>query len=316
MKTLLAILILTAATVAYAEEPWEANTPVEQREAANQLFAEANTLFGRQAQSAALEKYAAAIKLWDHPLIHFNMAVTLVRLDRLVEAEEHFNAALKYGDAPYSPEQYQQLLDYQKLVRGQIGQISVSCTQPDVQVLLDAKPWLTCPGTKTEKLRTGEHLVVGERKGYATESRRVVASAAKNAAIKIELRSLDALATYEYPSPRWIPWTVAGGGAAVILGGVAMWVASREEMDRFEKSYTRECANSCETDLSLHLSLRDQRDSATFKDHVAVAMFTIGGAAAVAGAVWIVLNRPHRVMPSLEVAPGPDGVQAVFTHQF
>ena len=80
MKTL--VVLLALAGTAYADDPWAQGVPLANQKAANKLFAEANQLFAQQAHGPALEKYKAAIAIWDHPLIRFNMAVTEIRLDR------------------------------------------------------------------------------------------------------------------------------------------------------------------------------------------------------------------------------------------
>jgi tetratricopeptide (TPR) repeat protein len=316
----LAVLAVVCATtrLASAEQPWEVGLSQADRDRANELFAEANSLFAQQAHTAAVEKYTEAIAHWDHPLIRFNMAVTLIRLDRIVEAAEHFETALRYGAAPFSEEQYQRAVDYQKLLRGRVGDISVSCTQGSVQILLDAKPWFTCPGTRTQRVLAGEHLIVGEKQGHVTESRRVLLEGGASTSVALELRSFDAAIAYayDYRWPRWIPWSVAGGGAALVLGGFGVWVAARGQMDRFDREFTRECQNSCETDLSHHLALRDQRDSALLKNRLSIAMFAVGGAATVGGLAWTLINRPRRVLPEVNVAPTAGGMQAVMTGRF
>jgi tetratricopeptide (TPR) repeat protein len=122
----LVLLLLWTATAA-AEQPWEAGIPKAKRDKANAAFAEANQLFAQQAHQPALEKYAEAVKEWDHPLIRFNMAVTLIRLDRILEAAESIDAALRFGQAPFTQEHYQQALDYQKLVAGRVGIVAATC---------------------------------------------------------------------------------------------------------------------------------------------------------------------------------------------
>src|SRR5262249_52983673 len=130
------------------KEPWSEGVPVEQQNAANAEFAEANTLMTQQAHQPALEKYKSAIAKWDHPLIRFNMAAAEIRLDKLLEAAEDLDKALRYGADPFpNNEYYEQALNYQALLKGRIGEIAVSCDQGDVHLLLDGKPWSSCPGS-------------------------------------------------------------------------------------------------------------------------------------------------------------------------
>ncbi len=316
MKSAVIAALLCTARLAAADAPWDRARSPADRDRANKLFAEANELYGKGAHGAALEKYKQVIALWDHPSVHFNMAVALIKLDRILDAADELDAALKYGDEPFSPDEYAQILEKKRLVRGRVGDVTVSCEQEDVQVLLDAKPWFTCPGTRTQRVLADEHLVVGEATGFATYSRRIHLTGGASEMLKLELRSFDDGAMYEYPTPRWIPWTVAGAGAAIVLGGFGMWIAARDQTESFEQAFERECPNRCETDLSEHPALRDQRDSAALKSDISTAMFVGGGAIVVAGTVWAILNRPRRVSPSVEVAPTADGVQTMIRGRF
>jgi len=172
---LILVLVLVLAPRAYADEdPWARNVPRAQQEQANALFAEANQLFAQQAHGPALDKYKAAIALWDHPLIRFNMAVTEIRLDHLLDADVDLEKALSYGEAPFTPELYRQALDYRTLVKKQIGTIEATCSQPNVRIQLDGKPWFQCPGTQKTRVLAGEHALVGDRDGYITQSRQLV----------------------------------------------------------------------------------------------------------------------------------------------
>jgi hypothetical protein len=293
---------------AYADKPWEVGIKQEQRDKANAAFAEGNQLFAQQAHQAALEKYQEAIKYWDHPLIRFNMAVTLIRLDRILEAADSIEAALRFGAAPFTEDHYQQALDYQKLINNNIGTLEVTCKQSDVHVVIDGKPWFTCPGTQKKRVTPGEHFVVGDKPEFATESRRIVVAGGAITSHKLELRSFDAVVKYEYPTPRWIPWTVTGSGVALALGGLAFYLVGRDQMNKFESDFATQCPGGCS--LSDEPLLADARDSAKLKGKIGGVMMVAGGAVAIGGVVWLVMNRPKRVLPQMEVAPTDGGMRA------
>ena len=309
MKKALVVLMLLSAT-AWAETPWEQGVPKETRDKAEALFREGNTFFAQQAHQPALEKYNAAIALWDHPLIRFNMAVTLIRLDKILEAAEDLDSALRFGQQPFSAELYQQALDYQKLVQGRVGTVEASCDQADAQVLLDGKPWFSCPGSKKQRVLSGEHAIVGEKAGYMTISRRVVVAGGSTASEKIALLPIESVVKLEYPTARWIPWTVAGGGAAIALGGLGFWFAGRNQMDQFEADFAVRCPTGCDADLADQPDLARDRDSAELKGKIAVSMMIAGGGLTVGGVVWAIMNRPKRVLPNMEVQPTSGGMTA------
>lgn len=314
----LAVLVVIC-TVANAwadkSKPWATGVPEAQQARANALFDEANDLFEQRAHAQAVEKYRAAIALWDHPMIRFNMAVTLIRLELLVEAASSLDAALRFGDAPFTPELYAQALDYQALVRGRVGTIVAECTQAGAQVWLDGKRWFACPGTQEVRVLAGEHLLLAEKAGSMTVSRQVFVTGASTSREPIELVPIEA--RWQYPTRRWIPWTVAGAGATVGLVGVGVWFAARNQMDRYDAQHAIECAMRCVEGLPDDPALRDQRDSALLKNRIAISMMVVGGVAAVAGVVWAtVFNRPTRVLPDVDVSPAPGGGTASATWRF
>lgn len=127
MRTLMVFAIVCATTSAYADDPWEQGVSKDNQTKANALFAEGNQLFAQQAHGPALEKYKAAVALWDHPKIRYNIAVVEIRLDRYLEAVDDLEAALRFGQTPFSNDEYQRALDYQKLVSGRVAYLEVEC---------------------------------------------------------------------------------------------------------------------------------------------------------------------------------------------
>jgi hypothetical protein len=327
MKRLLVItiaLLIGTGSVALAEDEWAKGVPADKQKQANALFAEANDLLARQSHAPALEKYRAALALWDHPLIRFNAAYAEIRLDRILEAAEDLDKALKFGQAPFpTKELYQQALDYQTLIKGRVGDVAVSCTQAKVHVSLDGKPWFNCPGTQSQRVLTGEHVVLGEddTKDLVPESRRIVVGAANTTTQKLDLRRFDSAVVLKYPYPRWIPFTIAGGGAAIALGGLAFWFAGRNQMDKFEADFAMACPTGCDAALNMTAQeklLAEERDSAKLKGKIAVSMMIAGGAITVTGVVMAIINsKAKRVLPAVEVTPNANGgATASWHHSF
>lgn len=296
--------------------PWAEGVSAERQKQANALFEEGNQLFSQQAHGPALDKYRAAVAIWNHPLIHFNMAVTEIKLDRILEAALDLERALRFGRKPFTPELYEQALDYQRLLEGRIGELQISCEQAEVRVEVDGKPWLACPGQRRLRVLAGEHVIVGERAGFLPQSARLVVGGGAVVVQKIRLVSLESAAYNEYPTPRWIPWTITGGGAAILLGGLGFYMAGKNQLSDFQNAFASECAAGCEADLSDHPLLRDERDGAVWKGKVAAATMWVGGATAVGGIVFLVLNRPIRKLPRIEAVPTEGGVTAAVGWSF
>ncbi|HEX5063766.1 MAG TPA: hypothetical protein VFV99_30515, partial [Kofleriaceae bacterium] len=88
---------------------------------------------------------------------------------------------------------------------------------------------------------------------------------------------------------------------------------------RFEANFALLCPTSCSAGLDqtpTERQLAEQRDSAKLKGAVGVSMMALGGAVIVGGVVWVVLNRPHRVLPKMEVTPTSGGASASVGWQF
>lgn len=300
------------------ETPWSKGVSLETQAKANALYDEGNQLFAQQAHTAALEKYKAALALWNHPLIRFNLAVTEIRLERVLEAADDLDEALKYGDKPFKPELYQQALDYQALIKGRVGYIEASCDTTATHLLLDGKPWFDCPGTNKQRIAAGEHAIVGERQGYLTTSQKIVVTGGATAEAKVALIPLDAAVKLEYPHARWMPWTLTGVGLAVGLAGVGTYFLGKSQLDQFQTDYAVQCAAGCEPGLTApqHRPLLDEQNGAELKGKVGIAMMATGGGVMVTGLVLAIMNRPRRVLPKVEVAPTPGGAQAAVGWHF
>jgi hypothetical protein len=309
------LVVLAFASPAHAQEFSPPQVPPDKQKQAEELFAEGNELFAREAHAPALEKYKAAVDLWDHPLIRFNMAVTEIRLDRILEAADDLEAALRYGQAPFTRELYKQAMDYQKLLSGRVGYVEASCEQAGGSVLLDGKPWFKCAGERKLRVLAGEHSIVAQAEGYMTLSRPVVVAGEKTVSEKLVLVPIDTVVKLEYPSPRWMPWTVVGIGGAVALGGVAFYVAGQTQLTKLDQDYAAMCPTGCTDDIARRDQLLEAQDSAFLKGKIALAMEIGGGAIAGAGVVWVILNRPKRVLP-MGISPTTGGMTARVTWRF
>jgi hypothetical protein len=315
MRLIAIIVLVLAASTARADDPWAVGVSAEAQAQANALFAEGNQLFAEKAHAPALDKYRAAVALWDHPLIRFNMAVTEVRLDRLLDAAADLDKALRFGPAPFSPDLYQQALDYQTLLRKQVGEVAASCEQSDVRILLDGKAWFACPGAQTQRVLAGEHVVVGERAGYLTQSHQLVVRGGATTTEKVALVPIKATSTFEYRYPRYLPLAVGGGGITAALGGVALWFVGRNQMDNFQADFTAACPQGCR--LSDMPSLAAERDRAQLKGTIGTTMMITGGTVALGGAVLAVINsKSKHAVPAVEALPVPGGAAASFTLRF
>ncbi len=316
-----AALAVHAAPAHAQKAPWAEGVTDEAKASAKTFLDAGNTLLLDKKYVEALAQYQQAITHWDHPAIRFNMARCQILLGRNLEAYDSLEKALKYGAAPHEPTAYDEAIAYQKLLTSQIGEVTIACSQAGVVVTLDGKPVGTCPTKVTTRVLTGQHQIVGKKRGLLTETVDVVASTDATTgtvtptSIDLSLDPPASAARIEHRWPQWIPWTIFGGGLAVAGAGVIFEVQARSQMDTFDKFVTERCPGNCPgeqvTDIA-HYKTDSERNSA-----IGVSLMITGGAAVATGAVMLWLNRGRTVYPqAVEVMPTQGGAAVSWSGRF
>jgi tetratricopeptide (TPR) repeat protein len=302
MRAIVTLLALAfAMTAAHADEnPWVKGTTPEQREAAQALLAQGNSLLLERNYVAALDTYRKAIASWDHPAIRFNIVRCLIQLDRPVEAVDELEKALQYGPAALEEGVYTEALSYQKLLANQIGRVALSCAQPGVAVTLDGQPLATCPSTLVQRVKPGRHQIVGERAGLETRTMRVVVVGGTEETVSLTLNAIGANARIVHRYAIWMPWTVLGSGALVVgIGALVEAVASNDKSD-YEAAIQRTCASGCGgAELA---TIRNLESRARLEDRIALGIMGAGAATIVTGGILLFLNRGRTVYEPARVS--------------
>jgi hypothetical protein len=297
------VLLLSTGIAAADPQPWTVGVTDDQKTKAKLLLDEGNALLIDKKYVEALEKYTEAVGVWDHPAIRFNMVRCEVFLDRIVEASDNLEKALKYGAAPLEETVYQEALSFQRLLANQIGTVEVECGQSDVALTLDGKPLATCPTKQTRKLRTGAHQIVGKKQGLLTKTVELDVFGGKTDTISITLDPLAKGARVVHRYPGYVPWVVFAAGAAFAATGTVLQVSARSEMDSYDALVDQRCGTRCEAaEIS---DIADIKRGAERRSQVGVSMIAIGSAGVVAGAVLLYLNRGRTVYPSETITPAP-----------
>ena len=318
------ILAIACVSATAHAQPWSEGVSEEQMARARALFDEGTRYFDAKDYPQAVAKYRAAVADWDHPRIWFNLARALIELREaglaepslLLEAADAVERSLRHGDAPFGEDQdnHERALHYRTLLEANIATIEVACEQRDVQLLLDGRPWFTCPGTQKVRVLAGEHAIVGERVGYQTVSRRVVVAGGTTMRETVALAPIVKAYRDEYRFRRWIPWTAIGTGIAVGAAGVGVWRWGEREMADFDREFLAACETGCDlqADTLEARTLQAKHDAAERKGTIGVSLMVAGGAVTVGGIVLALLNRPRQV----EVTPLPGGISASVMTRF
>jgi hypothetical protein len=286
-----------------AEKPWSVGVHPEAQLRARTLFAEGTDFLLRSLEEQAIEKYDAALQLWDHPGIHYNYAVALSTQDRALETRKHLLEALRYGDeGPLDRLEVEQARRYLKLVEGSLALVDIRAEQSGVVVSLNGEVLFTGPGQYRRFLGPAEYLITAAKPGYIGHERRVAFLPGKTNTVQLRLYSEQELTRYKR---RWSPWgpvTVTAVGAVTTLGGAAAWLVAEGKYSEYDREVSVRCPTGCASGDPALDSLQSTKDSADTYNAAALPLMIGGGITVAAGAVLLYLNRAEAYQISPEEA--------------
>lgn len=230
------------------EGPWTRGVPDDRRKRATLLYEEGNQFLADALFADAVSRYRDALQSWNHPAIHYNLMVALRNLGENVEAYKSSVEALRYRDA-IEPEEYQRALQYQRDLRQYVAEIEVICTEPEATVTLDGKPLFTGPRKVKQIVAAGTYLVEARKRGYMSDSKTVTVATGKTTTIELQVWPVSPQARFSIPMtrrwPAWLPWTVAGAGVALGVGGTLLERQASQSFRRFDAMVTERCPDGC-----------------------------------------------------------------------
>lgn len=267
-----------------APPPWAAGVTEQQKARAHELLDAGNALFLDKKYTEALVKYRAAVAVWDHPAIRFNIVRCLIQLDRSVEAAENLKTALQYGAAPLEEAVYAEALAYEKLLAKQVGDLTIACEQGGAAVVLDGEAIATCPARITRRMAPGKHHLVATKTGYMPQTQEVVVIGGETQEVVVRLVGLGA---EESGGPRFYgKVTLIGGvGLLAVAGGFAVW-----GYHRYHAQFPDHCGGGrpeIDGKPGCDPTGFDAVERSRIYGGVATVVGVIGAAAAVTGAIVI-----------------------------
>jgi tetratricopeptide (TPR) repeat protein len=273
--------------------PWGQGVPDADRDRAIAIFLEANvlledTLFGR-----AAAKYEEALKLWDHPAFHYNLALARIHLDQPIAAYENLEQAVRYGPEPLnSQDRYEHARRYLELLRNQLAHVEVTCDEPGAKVTLDGKPLFTAPGRQQVLVLPGGHQIVASAPDRIPVTEQPVLAPGQQATVALVLQRPARTVTERY-MPAWIPWASLGLGAAVLGVGGYFDRASNRSLTAFDGLVTERCPRGCTPEIAPELAPRHA--SAERERHAALGFYLAGGVVLAGSAALLYINRERVV---------------------
>lgn len=270
----------------------------ERRELATKAFQEGNSFLNDGIFPKAVERYSEAIKSWDHPAIHYNMALALMYLDRPIEQYDSLQKAIKYGPGPLEKDKFDHAREYMVLVEKQLATVEVSAQKEGARVAVDGKEVFIVekgkPNIYKGRIRIGKHTFVAEKPGFATHVDAPFIGPGEVFRIELKLYTAEELTRYKrrWETRTWAPWAVIGGGAVLGLVGGALQLSANANYKDFDTQVARcnmEAGNiGCDAKAQ---GFADLRDSADTKRVMGIVGYSVAGAAVMAGVVLVYLNR-------------------------
>jgi hypothetical protein len=304
------------------DRPWAKGVSADQQRAANERFLAGNALLKESFFAEAASKYKEALTHWDHPGIHYNLALALLTLDQPVETHEQLQHAMKHGAAPLDPDKFNHAKNLLLVIAGQLARVEVYCNEPEAIVRLDGQTLFRAPGQYQGFVRRGEHTVTASKPGYEN-TQRTQTLGSEPTVFQLKLYRPDDLIGYRRRWSVWGPVSVTAAGALMLGAGTVFALQSSAKFSAFDESLAGrpDCKMGCvPTDDELSLN----KQGTTFKT-LATVSFISGGIVTAGGIVLLILNREvsYRLEPSersarLRLLPtvGPGAVGLVGTGHF
>jgi hypothetical protein len=287
------LVVLGTPGRAWADDaPWYKGVPKDRQTKASELFRKGNGFFEQSEYARSAELYEKALALWDHPGIHFNLAVSLVNLDRLLDANTHLEAALKWGAQGLDKTRYQDAQTYRRLIDAGIVKLTVETIQDGVDVTLDGKPILSGKGRKTIVVLPGAHALVATKRGFEPLTKSLSLMAGTPHTEKVEIRPRVARTVWKRRFRTWVPWLVTGAGLATVAVGAGTITIARAHERDFENQFKAMCPAGCAWDSMAGIDW-GLHDRAVLEHRLGLATVGVGGALVLTGLVMVALNQPR-----------------------
>ncbi len=281
---------LTLSPVALAQEStelaWHQGVSAENKQKALELFQEGKKLNEQLLLGDARDRYEKALSYWEHPQLRFYLARVQKRIGLPLIAHENLKKSLAWGAGALEPEQAteaQALL--RELEQKDLGAITITCADTNVDVLLDGRGWFWSPNTGHRMLLPGDHVVTAMKNGHHTLVKPISVVAGKAIAGVVHL-SVDSMQTKRRWAI-WKPWGVVGAGVAIAAIGVGLRSAAKADYDETNTRLNAACGSSCSPDTT------DPYGSGRMKNGFAMGALVVGGVGFLGGAAMLLLNLPQ-----------------------
>lgn len=284
------------------------STSKAQREQGRRLFKKGNQAFEQRAVDNAYKYYMASYKIWPHPRVLFNIAVSLGFLSRPLESARSFRKVLRYGPEPITKHRFKQASERYIELMGQLTNLIVTCTDAGAKLFIDGKSIGSAPMKKKITLGPGTHMVTASLEGKVPFSAQVRLEPGELKAITVSLEAFSDRVRWRSVSRyHWyVPTLVTVAAALLAGGGGAMLGWGRGDVDKLQQEVNTISNPDPQTPFRYDTN---REDTAVSLQKAGFAMLGLAGTAGVAAVVlWILRKKRVRYT----VGAGKAGVKIRF----
>ncbi|WP_428265512.1 hypothetical protein [Haliangium sp.] len=297
-----------------ADRPWARGVSPAARARAQTLHREGYRRLLEGSPDEALAVFHEALVHWDHPGIHFKLALVEKHLGRLLEARASIERALRYGDyvpPPLSAAERRQAIAMRDEIHRQIAAVWIRSDEPAVAVTIDGHA-LSSLGTTPVWLLPGAHRLIASKSDYVSVTRSLVLHPGQRIQVDLHLAP-------RRRGPRrwaaWKPWAMLAAGVAAEAGGAALHWRARRELRAYHGALSDvrdgwPCPMSCPPRRRTY-ELTALVDRANGYRRAAIVADVAGAVVIAGGIALIYANRPWpRSSVSVRVAPSGGSLAA------
>lgn len=274
--------------LASTDRAWSVGVTEDRQHAARKLFVDGNALLKESFFKQAIQKYREALTHWNHPGIHYNLALALINLEEPLQVRQHLLESIQYGAAPLDEKKLEHGRNYLKLIEQQLAMFEVSCQESDAIVVLDGQQVLRTSGKHSVALMPGEHHITVTKPGYVSRDYNLMLFPGRQEKLTIRIFTEEQLIEKHRRWPFWLPVAVTATGVALVGTGWGFLNQSNKKYEKFDSAIEQN--PSCDSGCTPSKSLAAMRDTAgTYKTAATVALAT-GAATFTGGTVMLLLN--------------------------
>jgi tetratricopeptide (TPR) repeat protein len=270
------------------------------KEAAKKLFLEGVALFDKKDYEAALDKFLESYGLLPHWQIRFNIATCHFYLGKKAEALIELLEFLQEAGSEISPQQQKETKKYIDSIRAEIASVKFPGLEPGDEILVDGHPPKWSPREQELFLEPGSHHIMITRSGEILLDEDIPCTAGQEKEIRLYVKEKilagpDKRAHKKKAGGKSAMvvagWTLTGLAAALLVGGSVTGFLALNENKSIDDLENRYDSAPVSERPAIESEANDHYDKAMGLAHVSTALFAVGGAAAVAAIVTLVMGK-------------------------